>query len=89
MSVADLMASNIVHAEAGALPKGHPPVSNEDRTKAVDSNPPPECPMHKKLPDKGEKPVLVSECPVVQDNSDINPLNMVNKSFPIKLVKQP
>ncbi|XP_055527960.1 holocytochrome c-type synthase [Wyeomyia smithii] len=77
ISAAELMASNIVHAEAGALPKRHPPIDPEGRMNTGYSNPPPECPMHNKLPAKSEKPVLVSECPVIQDNSDINPLNMM------------
>lgn len=38
--------------------------------------PPPECPMHNKVPE--QKPQK-SECPVIDSNSDINPLNMVNK----------
>lgn len=78
VSAAELIASNIVHAEAAApaLPKGHPPTGAMKM--ASDTNPPPECPMHQKENVVKEKPILVSECPVKQDNSDINPLNMVS-----------
>lgn len=43
------------------------------------SNPPPECPMHKKNENVPEKP-KVSECPVQagQQGTDINPYNMVS-----------
>lgn len=84
VSAAELIASNIVHAEAAApnataaasLPKGHPPVGG-DAKMATGANPPPECPMHNKEQAVKEKPILVSECPVKHDDSDINPLNMM------------
>ncbi|XP_065081403.1 holocytochrome c-type synthase [Ochlerotatus camptorhynchus] len=88
ISAAELIASNIVHAEAAApdvapaIPKGHPSIGA--MKVAGDANPPPECPMHQK-----EKPILVSECPVKQDNSDINPLNMMPPMNQNKAPDQP
>ena len=43
---------------------------------ASDTNPPPECPMHKKADVKPEETKKPSECPV-QQGSDVNPYNMV------------
>lgn len=43
---------------------------------ASNSNPPPECPMHKKADVKPEE-TKPSECPVQQGN-DVNPYNMVS-----------
>lgn len=81
VSAAELMATNIVHAEAAeapTLPKGHPPVGEVKMASGGGANPPPECPMHNKEQAIKEKPILVSECPVKHDDSDINPLNMVS-----------
>ncbi|XP_019524953.2 holocytochrome c-type synthase [Aedes albopictus] len=88
VSAAELIATNIVHAEAAAaapaLPKGHPPIGDAGKMSyggGAAANPPPECPMHNKdraaAAVQKEKPVLVSECPVKHDDSDINPLNMM------------
>lgn len=89
VSAAELIATNIVHAEAAApapaLPKGHPPVGDVGKMSyggGAAANPPPECPMHNKdqaaaAAVQKEKPVLVSECPVKHDDSDVNPLNMM------------
>ncbi|XP_055586363.1 holocytochrome c-type synthase [Uranotaenia lowii] len=84
ISAAEIMATNIVHteaADASKLPPGHPPMPGGGvGIDAAGVNPPPECPMHKKEPAQPvvkEKPVLVSECPVKHDQSDINPLNMM------------
>ncbi|XP_062540244.1 holocytochrome c-type synthase [Armigeres subalbatus] len=87
VSAAELIASNIVYAEAAApsaaataptsLPKGHPPVGDMHKMASGGASPPPECPMHKKDQPPKEKPILVSECPVKHDDSDINPLNMM------------
>ncbi|XP_055643048.1 holocytochrome c-type synthase [Toxorhynchites rutilus septentrionalis] len=74
VSAAEFVASNIVHTEAASIPKGHPPI---DTKTDKNVNPPPECPMHQKQPTPKEQPVLVSECPVKHDDSDINPLNMM------------
>ncbi|EAT33112.1 AAEL014630-PA [Aedes aegypti] len=59
------------------LPKGHPPVGEVKMASGGGANPPPECPMHNKEQAIKEKPILVSECPVKHDDSDINPLNMM------------
>lgn len=40
------------------------------------SNPPPECPMHKKTDPKPEETKKPSECPV--QGNDVNPYNMVS-----------
>lgn len=69
VSAAEKVATNIVHDEAATLPKTHPSI-------AASGNPPPECPMHQKQAPK-EQAILVSECPVKHDQSDINPLNMM------------
>lgn len=92
VSAAELIATNIVHTEAAvpnaaapSLPKGHPS-DGDVRLASEGANPPPECPMHNKEQAVKEKPILVSECPVKHDDSDINPLNMV--SFMSALVTQ-
>lgn len=66
VSAAEMAASQIVHPVfhdgKTELAKGHP---------HVDYHPgdiPPECPMHKKLPQK-------SECPI--NHEEVSPLNMV------------
>lgn len=59
----------------------------------MSGDPPPECPMHQKLP---PKPVA-SECPIQHDNKDVNPLNMMppanqqpapNQPFPLPTNRQ-
>lgn len=61
---------NSVSAEAGVKV---PNVSSN-------SEPPPECPMHKKSEGKAEGPKKVSECPI-QHGNDINPYNMVSQEI--------
>lgn len=66
VSAATAVAADILHTkneQPNVPPQGHPTMSG---------NPPPECPMHQKIPAEA-----VSGCPVPHDNSDVNPLNMV------------
>jgi cytochrome c heme-lyase len=74
VSAAEIVAHDILHTQqdaspaASKLPANHPKISQHDYS----GTPPPECPMHQKIP---EKPVLMTECPVKHD--DVNPLNMM------------
>lgn len=68
VSAAESVASGITHPKVGITT---PPIPVNHRTNGL---PPPECPMHQNT---AAKPVI-SECPIrADDNSDINPYNLV------------
>lgn len=70
VSAAEAVASGITHVKADN--QQLPPIHK------TTSTPPPECPMHQKVATPA-----ASECPIKgpDDNSDINPYNMVNCHF--------
>ncbi|XP_055376478.1 holocytochrome c-type synthase [Condylostylus longicornis] len=77
VSAAESIASEIVqpiYKEEPVLPKGHPPLPKGHPHSKFDlsKEPPPECPMHQKKPEK-----FVSECPIRHDDKEVNPLNMM------------
>lgn len=68
VTAAEAVAGNIIHPVGTAQGVQHHHGNYKEGV------PPPECPMHQKLP-----PPSASECPVGYGNNDINPLNMVSK----------
>lgn len=67
VSAAEAVAAGITHAtNQPALVPDHSKFDLKSGT------PPPECPMHQKV----AKPA--SECPVIHNDNDINPYNMVS-----------
>lgn len=82
VSAAESVAAGLVHpiGQPHAAKQQHHPY---DHTSGV---PPPECPMHQKLPPPTNSN---DECPVgygKKDASDINPLNMVRELSQLNLV---
>ena len=69
-SMATSMAPGIQDKE-NVKPSNHPHIQFSGE------NPPPECPMHQKVPTPPK--AAASECPVKHDNSDVSPLNMVSE----------
>lgn len=67
VSAAEAVAAGITHAKIQPdLVPDHSKIDLKSNT------PPPECPMHQKV----AKPAA-SECPVINNDNDINPYNMV------------
>lgn len=64
VSAAEKVAADIIH------PLKEPKPADHQYSLKAGAQPPPECPMHQKMPSK-------SECPVNYDKDGINPLNMV------------
>lgn len=67
VTAAELVADHIIH------PVGTAQGVHHHHGNYKEGVPPPECPMHQKLP----PPTSGSECPVGYGKNDINPLNMV------------
>ena len=73
-AAAQSMASNMA---PGTAEKENIKPANHAHYQQSNGNPPPECPMHQKVPPAPPK-AAASECPVKHDNSDVSPLNMVS-----------
>lgn len=74
LSTASVLAADVIIpvSQQISMPDSH-------RIKGYDCEPPPECPMHK--PNQSNVTNYVSECPIDKmDESEINPLNMVNRA---------
>lgn len=72
VSAAESIASGITHATNDKVRPPH---------HRITGTPPPECPMHQKEAQPPQP--AVSECPIIRpnDNSDVNPYNMVSSYF--------
>lgn len=68
VSAAEAVAAGITHA-----PNKPELVPDHSKFDLKSGTPPPECPMHQKV----AKPAA-SECPVIHNDNDINPYNMVS-----------